>query len=114
MAPMAVCRFISGATMASRYSPAIGSIDRLGSWVAELCSEAWPVVMAWVTIEASSSVIGSNARRTAVVEGDAAGDSRRLGQDQLGPAGAQDRADLLQDVDAHGRRLEVGRAHGTG
>ena len=70
------------------------------------------MVMAWVTMEFSSRVIGSNARRPAVVEGDPTGDARGLGQDELGPAGPQDRADLLQDVHAHRRRLEVGRAHG--
>ena len=53
-----------------------------------------------------------DAGRPAVVEGDPAGDAGGLGQDQLGPAGPHDRADLLQDVDAHGRRFEAGRAHG--
>ena len=59
MAPIAVCRFIRGATMASWYSPAIGSTVAVRSCAAELCSEAWPVEMVCVTIDSSSRVIGS-------------------------------------------------------
>ncbi len=79
---------------------------------AELWSEALPEVMACVTIDALVEVDRLNTRRTAVVEGDPTGDSRGLGQDELCSACPQDRADLLQDVHTHRRRLEVGRAHG--
>ena len=78
----------------------------------EWWSEASPVAMVCVTIDASSRVIGSMPGGPVVVEGDPAGDPRRLGQDQLGPTGPHDRADLPQDVHAHGRRLEARRTHG--
>ena len=44
--------------MASRYSPAIGSTVVVRSSAAEWWSDAAALEMAWVTIDASSSVIG--------------------------------------------------------
>ena len=42
-----------------------------------------------------------------VVQGNPARNARRLGEHELGAAGAHDRADLIQDLQAHGRGFQV-------
>ena len=60
MAPIAVGPFMIGATIASRYAPAIESCEVAALRCRRsMCREAAPLVMAWVTIELESRLIGS-------------------------------------------------------